>query len=208
MKNGILYFLRMDLISWAARGVLLVIILSIPKLPIHGTAMPTAITVGVIAAVLSMFHVRSSRYVRQLIARAEEDFVKDFRAHHELSESCNVYVTRSYSADGKFNIPRRLDGAIIYPNMIFMSFYSLHDRTVVQIRTRTLLKKTAHEDYFFEVKNGETLDVKTERLDAYIEQALVSFPAANGKVPPAFPMKTDFHLRELLEAVGKPNNKV
>jgi hypothetical protein len=65
-----------------------------------------------------------------------------------------------------------------------------------------------HEDYFFEVKNGDVLDVKTEKLDAQIEQALVIFPEANGKEPPAFPMKTDFHFRELLEAVGKPNNKI
>lgn len=208
MKNGILYFLRMDMISWAARAVLLVIILSIPKLPIHGTAMPTAITLGVISAILSMFHVRSSRYVRQLMARAEEEFISDFRAHHEISENCSVYVTRSYAADGNINIPRRLDGEVIYPNLIFMAFYKLHDRTVIQIRTKTLLHKTEPEDFFFEIKTGERLEIATEKLDAHIDQAIVSFPSSEGRVPPEFPMKTDFHLRELLEAAGCPNNQI
>lgn len=202
MKNGILYFLRMDKISWLARVVLVIIILSVPKLPTQGTALPTAITIGVIAAFFSLFHVRSNKYVRLLIKNAETEFIKDFRHRYELSESCQFYTVRSYAADKRTYLSHRLDGMRIYPNLIFMAHYELMDRCVLQVRVKSLLKESAHEDFCYEIKRGETLDIQTEELEARIEQVSVRLPAPEGKSIPEFPMKKDFHLRELLSAVG------
>ena len=104
MKNGILYFLKLDRISWAARIILVAIILSIPKLPMQGKALPLAITVGAVAAFFSLFHVHSNKYVRRFINEAEAEFITDFRHHYELSESCEFYTVRSYAADGRLSL--------------------------------------------------------------------------------------------------------
>ena len=208
MKNGILYFLKMDLVSWTARIILVALILSAPKLPPQGKAIPIALTIGVIAAFFSLFHVRSNRYVRTLINNAEAEFIRDFRHHYELSESCEFYVVRSYAADGRLFLSHKLDGETIYPNLIFMTYYPLMDRTVFQIRVISLLKKAPAEDHFFTVpKNGE-LDIRVERLEAKIEQVSVKFPDVDGRAIPEFPMKLDFHLRELLAAVNSKNASI
>ena len=78
MKNGILYFLKLDKITYGARVLLAVIIISIPRLPTEGLALPLAIGIGVVALFFSIFHVRSNKYVRNLIKLAEENFAKDF----------------------------------------------------------------------------------------------------------------------------------
>ena len=202
MKNGILYFLKMDLISWAARIVLAIILISFPSLPGHGTAMPLAITIGCIALFFSCFHVRSNRHARLLINKAEDDFVNDFRHHHQISENCEIHVVRSYAADKKLYLSRRLDGMLIYPNLIFMTHYDLNDRCVVQVRVKSLLSEAPFEDFFYTVPHGESIDVKTERVDAKIEQVMVKMPDVNGKSIPEFPMRSDFHLRDFLSAVG------
>ena len=207
MKNGILYFLKLDRISWAARIVLVAIVLSIPKLPPQGSALPTAITVGAVAAFFSLFHVRSNKHVRMLIKNAETEFIRDFRHHFELSESCELYVTRSYAADERLYLSHRLDGMLIYPNLIFLTYYKLMNRTVLQVRVKSLLRESAHEDFFYEIPNGSSIDIKTERIDAKIEQVSVKMPPVNGREIPEFPMKSDFHLRELLAAAGCPNTE-
>ena len=204
MKNGILYFLKLDRISWAARIILVIVILSIPKLPPLGTAMPTAITIGCVAAFFSFFHVRSNKHVRTLIKSSEEEFINDFRHHFGLSESCVIHVVRSYAADERFYLSHRLDGMTIYPNLIFMTHYDLLDRCVLQVRVKSLLKESVQEDFFYEIPHGESLDVKTESIDAKIEQVSVKLPPLNGKEIPEFPMKKDFHLRDFLTAVGHP----
>ena len=208
MKSGILYFLKFDRITWTARLILVAIILSVPKLPPRGSAMPIAITVGVIAAFFSLFHVHSNRYVRNLINDAEEEFIRDFRHHHGLSESCELYIVRSYSSDGKLFLSHRLDGETIYPTLIFMTHYQLLDKCVLQVRVRSLLKPTPAEDHFFEIPKGQSLDIRLEDIDAKIEQALVKLPDQNGKEIPAFPMKKDFHLRDLLTATGNSQYNV
>ena len=208
LKSGILYFLKFDRIVWTARIILVIVILSIPKLPMQGSALPTAVTIGVIAAFFSLFHVHSNRYVRNLINTAEEEFIRDFRHHHGLSESCEIYIVRSYASSGKIVLSHRLDGATIYPTLIFMTYYQLMDKCVLQVRTRSLLKPTPSEDFFFEIPKGQSLDLKLEDIDAKIEQALVKLPDANGKQIPPFPMKKDFHLRDLLAAVGISQYKI
>ena len=202
MRSGILYFLKFDRIAWTARIILVIVILSIPKLPMQGSALPTAVTIGVIAAFFSLFHVHSNRYVRNLINSAEEEFIRDFRHHHGLSESCELYIIRSYASEGKLFLSHKLDGETIYPTLIFMTHYQLMDKCVLQVRVRSLLKPTPAEDFFFEIPKGQAIDVKTEELDAKIEQVLVKLPEQNGKEIPPFPMKKDFHLRDLLTAVG------
>lgn len=206
MKNGILYFLKLDRISWAARIILVAVILSIPKLPPLGAALPSAITIGCIAAFFSLFHVRSNKHVRILIKNAEEEFKNDFLHHFGLSESCQIHVVRSYAADERFYLSHRLDGMTIYPNLIFMTHYDLMDRCVLHVRVKSLLKESVHEDFFYEIPHGESLDVKTEKIDAKIEQALIKLPPLNGKKIPEFPMKQDFHLRDFLSAVGCSQN--
>lgn len=200
MKNGILYFLKFDKITYAARAVLALIILSIPKLPKEGLALPIAIVIGAVAVFFSLFHVRSNKYVRNLIKLAEEEFVKDFRRHYELSDNCNIHVTRSFASDDNARLSHRLDGELIYPHLIFMTYYVMMDRLVLHIRVKSLLKENAEEDYFYEVPKGKFLDVKIEKIDAKIEQVLVKFPDINGKSIPEFPMRLDFHLRDLLKA--------
>ena len=202
MKNGILYFLKLDRISWAARIVLVAIILAIPKLPPIGAALPSAIAIGCVAAFFSLFHVRSNKHVRMLMKRYEEEFERDFRHHFELSESCEFYIVRSFAADERFYLSHRLDGMTVYPNLIFMTHYKLMDRLVIQIRVISLLKESVREDFFLELANGETLDVQTEKLDAKIEQVSLKLPPINGREIPEFPMKQDFHLRDFLSAVG------
>ena len=202
MRSGILYFLKFDRIAWTARIILVIVILSIPKLPMQGSALPTAVTIGVIAAFFSLFHVHSNRYVRNLINSAEEEFIRDFRHHHGLSEGCELYIIRSYASEGKLFLSHKLDGETIYPTLIFMTHYQLMDKCVLQVRVRSLLKPTPAEDFFFEIPKGQAIDVKTEELDAKIEQVLVKLPEQNGKEIPPFPMKKDFHLRDLLTAVG------
>ena len=202
MRSGILYFLKFDKIAWTARIILVIVILSIPKLPMQGSALPTAVTIGVIAAFFSLFHVHSNRYVRNLINSAEEEFIRDFRHHHGLSESCELYIIRSYASEGKLFLSHKLDGETIYPTLIFMTHYQLMDKCVLQVRVRSLLKPSPAEDFFFEIPKGQAIDIKTEDLDAKIEQALVKLPSQNGKEIPPFPMKKDFHLRDLLTATG------
>ena len=74
------------------------------------------------------------------------------------------------------------------------------DKLVLQIRVKSLLKENSEENFFYEVPKGDTLDLKIEKLDAQIEQVLIKFPDANGKSIPEFPMRVDFHLRNLLKA--------
>jgi hypothetical protein len=200
MKNGILYFLKFDRITYAARAVLVLIILSVPKLPKQGDALPLAIVIGAVAVFFSLFHVRSNKYVRNLIKLSEEEFVKDFRRHYELSDNCNIHVTRSFAADDNARLSHRLDGEMIYPHLIFMTYYTMMDRLVLHIRVKSLLKENVEEDFFYEVPKGSFLDLKIEKIDAKIEQVLVKFPDTNGKSIPAFPMRLDFHLRDLLKA--------
>ena len=207
MKSGILYFLKFDRITWSARIILVAVILSVPRLPMQGSALPIAITVGVIAAFFSLFHVHSNRYVRNLINGAEEEFVRDFRHHHGLSESCELHIVRSYASEEKLFLSHKLDGETIYPTLVFMTHYQLMDKCVLQVRVRSLLKPTPAEDFFFEIPKGQSLDVKIEMIDAKIEQALVKLPESNGKDIPPFPMKKDFHLRELLTATGNSQYK-
>jgi hypothetical protein len=200
MKNGILYFLKFDRITYAARAVLVLIILSVPKLPKQGDALPLAIVIGAVAVFFSLFHVRSNKYVRNLIKLSEEEFVKDFRRHYELSDNCNIHVTRSFAADDNARLSHRLDGEMIYPHLIFMTYYTMMDRLVLHIRVKSLLKENVEEDFFYEVPKGSFLDLKIEKIDAKIEQVLVKFPDTNGKSIPEFPMRLDFHLRDLLKA--------
>ena len=205
MKSGILYFLKFDRISWTARIILVIVLLSIPKLPMQGSALPTAVMIGVIAAFFSLFHVRSNKYVRNLIREAEDEFIRDFRHHYELSESCEIHVIKSYAAEGKLFLSHKLDGETIYPTLIFMTHYQLLDKCVLFVRVRSLLKPSPAEDFFFEIPKGESIDVKVEKLDAKIEQSLIKLPPVNGKDIPEFPMKNDFHLRDLLTATGNTN---
>ncbi len=200
MKNGILYFLKFDRITYAARAVLVIIILSIPKLPKQGAALPLAIVIGAIAVFFSIFHVRSNKFVRNLIKFSEEEFIKDFRRHYELSDNCNIYVTRSFAADDNPRLSHRLDGELIYPHLIFMTYYTMMDRLVLHIRVKSLLRENVEEDFFYEVPKGNVLDIKIEKIDAKIEQVLVKFPDINEKSIPEFPMRLDFHLRDLLKA--------
>lgn len=200
MKNGILYFLKFDMITYGARALLVLIVLSIPKLPKQGLALPLALGIGVVALFFSIFHVRSNKFVRNLINFSEETFAKDFLHHFELSDNCKIHITRSFAADKNTRLSHKLDGAVIYPHLIFMTYYEMMDKLVLQIRVKSLLKENAEEDFFFEVKKGETLDLKIEKLDAHIEQVLIKFPDANGKSIPEFPMRMDFHLRNLLKA--------
>ena len=202
MKNGILYFLKMDRVTLAARVILVLIILSIPKLPPRGSALPLAITIGVIAAFFSLFHVHSNKFVRMLIKTSEEEFIRDFRHHYDLSENCEIYVTRSYAADERVYLSHRLDGLKIYPNLIFLTYYEMMDKLVMQVRVKSLLKEAVEEDFFFEVPKGGSLDIKLDKPDAKIEQRLVKLPDQNGRSIPEFPMKLDFHLRDLLKACG------
>lgn len=200
MKNGILYFLKFDRITYAARTVLALIILSFPKIPKQGEALPIAIAIGGIALFFSIFHVRSNKYVRNLIKLSEEEFVKDFRRHYELSDNCNIHVTRSFAADNNARLSHRLDGEMIYPHLIFMTYYETKDRLVLQIRVKSLLKENVEEDFFYELPKGDSLDLKIEKIDAKIEQVLVKFPDTDEKSIPEFPMRLDFHLRGLLKA--------
>ncbi len=202
MKNGILYFLKMDVVAWFARAVLAIIVISFPNLPGHGSAMSWAITIGCIAAFFSFFHVRSNRHVKLLINKSEEDFITDFRHKYELSESCEIYVVKSYAADKRLFLSRKLDGMVIYPTLIFMAHYDLNDRCVVQVRVKSLLNESPHDDFFYEIPHGESIDVKTERIDASIEQVSVKMPPIGNKSVPEFPMRSDFRLRDFLSAVG------
>ena len=200
MKNGILYFLKFDMITYGARALLVLIVLSLPKLPKEGLALPLALGIGAVALFFSIFHVRSNKFVRNLIKFSEEQFAKDFLHHFELSDSCNIHITRSFAADKNTRLSHKLDGAVIYPHLIFMTYYEMRDKLVLQIRVKSLLKENSEEDFFYEVKKGETLDLKIDKLDAQIEQVLIKFPATNGKSIPEFPMRLDFHLRNLLKA--------
>lgn len=206
MKNGLLYFLKFDRITLGARIVLVLIVFSIPKLPKQGLALPFAIAIGVVAFFLSLFHVRSSKYVRNLINNAEENFAKDFLRHFELSENCDFHVTRSYAADKKLYLSHKLDGEVIYPNLIFMTHYVMKDTLLLHIRVISLLKVGIEEDFFYEIPKGEKLDVKIEKIEAEIEQVLIQFPAPNGKTIPEFPVRVDFHLRDLLKACSHEND--
>jgi len=127
MKNGILYFLKFDMITYGARVLLAVIILSIPKLPKEGLALPLALGIGAVALFFSIFHVRSNKYVRNLIKLAEENFAKDFLRHFELSYNCNIHITKSFAADKNTRLSHRLDGEVIYPHLIFMTYYEMRD---------------------------------------------------------------------------------
>ena len=200
MKNGILYFLKFDMITYGARALLVLIVLSLPKLPKEGLALPLALCIGAVALFFSIFHVRSNKFVRNLIKFSEEQFAKDFLHHFELSDSCNIHITRSFAADKNTRLSHKLDGAVIYPHLIFMTYYEMRDKLVLQIRVKSLLKENSEEDFFYAVKKGETLDLKIDKLDAQIEQVLIKFPATNGKSIPEFPMRLDFHLRNLLKA--------
>lgn len=200
MKNGILYFLKFDMITYGARALLVLIVLSLPKLPKEGLALPLALGIGAVALFFSIFHVRSNKFVRNLIKFSVEQFAKDFLHHFELSDSCNIHITRSFAADKNTRLSHKLDGAVIYPHLIFMTYYEMRDKLVLQIRVKSLLKENSEEDFFYEVKKGETLDLKIEKLDAQIEQVLIKFPATNGKSIPEFPMRLDFHLCNLLKA--------
>ena len=202
MKNGILYFLKLDVVSWFARAALAIIIVSFPTLPGHGSAMTWAIIIGCISAFFSFLHVRSNKYARGVIAKAEEDFISDFRGRYELSENCEIYVVKSFAANQKPHISRKLDGMVIYPHLIFMAHYDLNDRCVVLVRVKSLLKEKSEESFFYEVPHGESIDVKTERIDARIEQVMVKMPPVDGKSVPEFPMRSDFRLRDFLSAVG------
>ena len=202
MKNGILYFLKLDWVCWFARAILAVVVVSFPSLPGHGSAMTWAIIIGCIAIFFSFLHVHSGKYARSVISKAEEDFVSDFRSRYELSENCEIFVVKSFAADQKFNLSRRLDGDIIYPHLIFMSHYDLNDRCVVLVRVKSLLKEKAEESFYYEIPHGESIDVRTERIDAKIEQVMVKMPPVDGKSIPEFPMRSDFRLRDFLSAVG------
>ena len=154
------------------------------------------------AAFFSLFHVRSNKHVRMLIKKSEEEFINDFRHHFGLSESCEIHVVRSYAADKRFYLSHHLDGMTIYPNLIFLTHYRLMDRCVLHVRVKSLLSVSPHEDFFWEIPEGQSIEIKTEELDAKIEQVSIKLPPLNGKEVPEFPMKKDFHLRDLLTATG------
>ena len=198
MKNGILYFLKFDIITYTARVLLVRSILAMFKVEAGGTAFFIALVVAVISGILSMFHVRSNKHVRNLIKLSEERFHKDFLHHFELSDNCDIHVTRSFAADKNTRLSHRLDGEVIYPHLIFMTYYETKDRLLLQIRVKSLLKENVERDYFYEVKSGDKLDIKIEKIEAQIEQVLVTFPDVNGENIPEFPMRMDYHLRNLL----------
>ena len=196
----ILYFLKFDIITWVARLILVLLILSVSKNPPQWTALPFIIIVGLLAVFFSLFHVRSSRYVRNLITTSEAAFKSDFLHHFELSDTCEIHLTKSFAADKNTRLRRRLDGEIIYPQLIFMTYYETLNRLVIHIRVKSLLKENTEEDFFYEVPKGSFFDIKIEKIDAKIEQVMVKFPDINGKSVPEFPMRTDFHLRNVLKA--------
>ena len=86
-----------------------------------------------------------------------------------------------------------------------MTYYKLMDRCVLQVRVISLLKELPAQDFFCEIADGDSLNVKVEKIDAKIEQVSLKFPPVDGKEIPEFPMKLDFHLREFLAAVGCKN---
>ena len=198
MKNGILYFLKFDIITYTARVLLVLSILAMFKVEAGGTAFFLALAVAIVSGILSMFHVRSNKHVRNLINLSQEQFAKDFLHHFELSENCDIHVTKSFAADKNTYLSHRLDGETIYPHLIFMTYYETKDRLFIQIRVKSLMKENVENDFFYEVKNGDKLDISIEKIDAKIEQVLVKFPETNGHSIPEFPMRSDFHLRNLL----------
>ena len=64
------------------------------------------------------------------------------------------------------------------------------------------MKEKAEESFYYEIPHGESIDVRTERIDAKIEQVMVKMPPVDGKSIPEFPMRSDFRLRDFLSAVG------
>ena len=206
MKNGILYFFRMDIISVTARFTLVFLLLTFSKLPENGSARGIAITVMVISFLLGIFHVHSGKYMRRIIASAEDKFVSDFRNHFGISEARKFELIKSYSRDERIPVSRKLDGEVIYPHMVLMSYYEFMDRRVVQVRVKSLVKWDTHEDFYYEIPSGESLYVKLEKIQADIDQYSVTLPEYNGKKCPAFPMRADFHLREFLALAGVKEN--
>ena len=157
MKNGILYFFRMDIISVVARLTLVFMILIFSRLPYNGSARTVAIVIMVISFVLGIFHVHSSRYMRRIIADAKETFVRDFKSHFGISEARDFDLIKSFSQDEKLAVSRRLDGEMIYPYMILLGYYELMDRCVVQVRVKSLIKRDTHEDFYYEIKTERVL---------------------------------------------------
>ncbi len=202
MKNGILYFFKMDIISVTARFSLVFLLLIFTRLPQNGSARSIAITLMVISFLLGIFHVHSSKYMRRIIASAEEKFIVDFRNHYGISEARKIELIKSFSQDERIPVSRKLDGELIYPHMVLMSYYEFMDRCVVQVRVKSLIKWDTHEDFYYEIPNGESLDVKLEKLQANEDQYSITLPEYDGKKCPTFPMRSDFHLREFLAAVG------
>ena len=203
MKNGILYFLKFDIITYAARALLVIMIYALIKLPKGSNAFFLAIAVTVIAAFFSLFHVRSNKYVRGIIKTAEEQFTKDFLRRSALSENCDIYVTRSFAADKNSFLSHRLDGEIIYPHLVFLTYHETIDRLFVHIRVKSLLKENAEKDFFYEAPKDAKLDIQVEKLDARIEQVMVKFPTINGESIPEFPVRLDFHLRNMLSTCSQ-----
>ncbi len=202
MRTGLLYFLKFDRITWVARVIFVIIVLVFAKLPPQGSAMPTAITIGCITGAISLIHVRSNRYVRNVLNDAEKEFITDFRRHYELSENCEIHIVKSFAATGSALLSHKLDGETIYPTLIFMTHYKLMDKCVLHVRVRSLLRPSPAEDFFCEIPKGGSLDIKLENIDAKIPQAMLKFPEIDGRNIPDFPMKKDFHLRDLLTATG------
>ena len=198
MKNGILYFLKFDIITYSARVVLILVILSLFRLPPGSNASFIAVGIGIVAAFFSLFHVRSNKHVRNVIKLSEERFAADFLHHFELSDNCDIHVTRSFAADKNTYLSHRLDGEKIYPHLIFLTYYETKDNLFLHIRVKSLLKENSEKDFFYEVKHGDKLDIKIENIDAKIEQVMVKFPEVNGDKIPEFPMRMDYHLRNLL----------
>lgn len=202
MKNGILYFFKMDIISVTARFTLVFLILTFSRLPENGSARSIAITLMVISFVLGIFHVHSSKYMRRIIEAAEEKFIIDFRNHYGISEARKIEMIKSFSQDEKIPASRKLDGQVIYPHMVLMSYYEFMDRCVVQLRVKSLIKWDTHEDFYYEIPKGESFDIKLEKMNADEDQYSVTLPICNDRKCPAFPMRADFHLRDFLAATG------
>ncbi len=208
MRTGLLYFLRIDIVSVISRFTFVFLLLIVSKLPRQGLALPMAIALMVITFVLGLFHVHSGKYMQRIIKNSEEEFDRDFRKHHGISEAVELDVVRSFSRDEKLPLSRTLDGEKIYPHLVILGYYKLLRHTVVQVRVKSLIQKDVVEDFYFTVQNGKSLEVELKRISAEIVQYEVSLPSVDGKRVPIFPMKADFHLREFLNAVGVDSSEI
>ena len=112
--------------------------------PPRGLDLVCTIAVGVVAIFFSMCHVHSNKYVRNLINTAQETFINDFRHHFDLSENCDIHITRSFAADKNTRLSRRLDDQIIYPHLVFMTYYETMRDLVIHIRVKSGISVLLH----------------------------------------------------------------